>query len=151
MLAHLGVPSKGVNRVYGPAERLVAMRAAAQSDAPELAHLNPRERRPLTSAELSTGDRFWRDARRRRMLAVADVMAAAAASVVAVAGVAYATWALLFLPVWILIAKLIGLYDRDHRSIRHLTLDELPSIAAGSGLGVAGLGVFHGRHRLAAC
>ena len=128
----------------GPAERLVAMRAAAQSDAPELAHLDLRERRPLTSAELSTGDRFWRDARRRRMLAVADVMAAAAASVVAVAGVAYATWALLFLPVWILIAKLIGLYDRDHRSIRHLTLDELPSIAAWAGLGVAGLGLFMG-------
>jgi exopolysaccharide biosynthesis polyprenyl glycosylphosphotransferase len=120
------------------------MRAAAQTDAPEVAPTDVRERRPFASTELATGDRFWRDARRRRMLAVADVMAAAAASVVAVAGVAYATWALLFLPVWILIAKLIGLYDRDHRSIRHLTLDELPSIAAWAGLGVAGLGLFMG-------
>ena len=78
------------------------------------------------------------------MLAVADLTAAAVATVVAVAGVAYATWALLFLPVWILIAKLIGIYDRDHRSIRHLTLDEIPSIAAWAGLGVAGLGLFLG-------
>jgi exopolysaccharide biosynthesis polyprenyl glycosylphosphotransferase len=78
------------------------------------------------------------------MLAVADLAAAGVASIVAVAGIAYATWALLFLPVWILIAKLVGLYDRDHRSIRHLTLDELPLIAAWAGLGVAGLGVFMG-------
>src|SRR5215208_8427482 len=118
------------------------MRAAAQTDAPEVADLGVRDRRPLATAELATGDRFWRDARRRRMLAVADVTAAAAASIVAVSGIAYATWALLFLPVWILITKLIGLYDRDHRSIRHLTLDEIPSIAAWAGLGVAGLGLF---------
>jgi exopolysaccharide biosynthesis polyprenyl glycosylphosphotransferase len=35
------------------------------------------------------------------------------------------------------IAKLIGLYDRDHAAIRHLTIDELPAIAAWAGAGVA--------------
>jgi exopolysaccharide biosynthesis polyprenyl glycosylphosphotransferase len=103
-----------------------------------------RDRARLSAVELGPGDRFWRDARRRRMLAVADLGAAAVASIVAISGIAYATWALLFLPAWILIAKLLGLYDRDHRSIRHLTLDEIPSIAAWAGLGVAGLGLFMG-------
>ena len=46
-------------------------------------------------------------------------------------------WSLL--PLWVLIAKLVGLYDRDHAAIRHLTIDELPSIAAWAGVGVAGL------------
>ena len=34
-------------------------------------------------------------------------------------------WAVLFSPVWILVLKLHGLYDNDHRRIRHSTLDEL--------------------------
>ena len=33
-----------------------------------------------------------------------------------------AFWALVLLPAWIVIAKLIGLYDRDHAAIRHLTV-----------------------------
>ena len=41
-----------------------------------------------------------------------------------------ALWAAVFAPVWILLAKLIGLYDRDQRSLRHLTIDELPAIFA---------------------
>ena len=32
----------------------------------------------------------------------------------------------LFAPIWIVTAKLAGLYDRDHRTLRHLTVDELP-------------------------
>lgn len=118
------------------------LRAEGVASAAEVGPLL-RERR-IASVDVSTGDRFWRDARRRRMLAVADLGAASVASIVAISGIAYATWALLFLPAWILIAKLIGLYDRDHRSIRHLTLDEIPSIAAWAGLGVAGLGLFMG-------
>ena len=34
-------------------------------------------------------------------------------------------WATMFSPVWILVLKLHGLYDNDHRRIRHSTLDEL--------------------------
>jgi exopolysaccharide biosynthesis polyprenyl glycosylphosphotransferase len=32
------------------------------------------------------------------------------------------------LPIWLLLAKLYGLYDNDHRVLRHLTVDELPSL-----------------------
>ncbi len=35
-----------------------------------------------------------------------------------------------------MIAKLIGLYDRDHVAIRHLTVDELPALAAWAAAGV---------------
>jgi len=33
-----------------------------------------------------------------------------------------------FLPIALLLAKLHGLYDRDQRSLRHLTVDELPNL-----------------------
>jgi exopolysaccharide biosynthesis polyprenyl glycosylphosphotransferase len=39
-------------------------------------------------------------------------------------------WAVLFSPVWIAVMKLHGLYDNDHRRIRHSTLDELPSLVS---------------------
>jgi exopolysaccharide biosynthesis polyprenyl glycosylphosphotransferase len=37
-------------------------------------------------------------------------------------------WVAVILPVWLVFAKLYGLYDRDHTALRHLTVDELPSI-----------------------
>ena len=37
---------------------------------------------------------------------------------------------MVFLPLWPLVAKLLGLYDRDHRALRHLTADEVPGILA---------------------
>ena len=73
--------------------------------------------------------RWWRDARRRRLLALADLIAVALAVATAVPS-ERAVWLLAFVPVWILIAKLSGLYDSDHRSMRHLTVDEAPTIAA---------------------
>jgi exopolysaccharide biosynthesis polyprenyl glycosylphosphotransferase len=39
-------------------------------------------------------------------------------------------WAVLFSPVWVAVMKLHGLYDNDHRRIRHSTLDELPSLVS---------------------
>ena len=42
---------------------------------------------------------------------------------------------MLFSPAWILVVKLHGLYDNDHRRIRHSTLDELPSLVSASVLG----------------
>jgi exopolysaccharide biosynthesis polyprenyl glycosylphosphotransferase len=81
--------------------------------------------------------RFWRDALRRRLLAAADLIAGAAASVVLASSSPGTFWALVLLPAWIVIAKLIGLYDRDHVAIRHLTIDELPALAAWAGCGVA--------------
>src|SRR5262245_35714929 len=65
------------------------------------------------------------------MLALADVGAAVAATAslaIFGTGLAAAAEALVFLPGWILAAKVYGLYDRDHRTLRHLTVDELPQI-----------------------
>jgi len=81
-------------------------------------------------------ERPWsRDALRRRLLAVADGLAAlAGCSSLAISGGGLDTafWAALFVPVWILLAKVHGLYDRDHRALRHLTADELPRIVVWS-------------------
>jgi exopolysaccharide biosynthesis polyprenyl glycosylphosphotransferase len=48
-------------------------------------------------------------------------------------------WAMLVSPVWILVVKLQGLYDNDHRRIRHSTLDELPALLSASALGTLAL------------
>ncbi|MBS1868989.1 MAG: exopolysaccharide biosynthesis polyprenyl glycosylphosphotransferase [Actinobacteria bacterium] len=76
--------------------------------------------------------RWTKDSLRRRMLALAD-LGAAAAGVVALsataldAGTALSA-AVVAAPVWIVLAKVQGLYDADHRRLRHLTSDEIPSI-----------------------
>lgn len=66
------------------------------------------------------------------MLACADVVAGLLASlslVIAGSGeTGHLAWALIFLPVWILVAKLVGLYDRDEPALRHLTIDEAPQL-----------------------
>ncbi|HEY3550345.1 MAG TPA: exopolysaccharide biosynthesis polyprenyl glycosylphosphotransferase [Gaiellaceae bacterium] len=65
----------------------------------------------------------------RRLLALADVLAIASAAVAEGlwgSGSAAALLLVLSAPVWIVTAKLAGLYDRDHRTLRHLTVDELP-------------------------
>ena len=57
------------------------------------------------------------------------------------------------LPVWIVLAKLHGLYDRDHRVMRHLTSDELGSLiawAATGSLAVLGLAGLVSEEQLAA-
>jgi exopolysaccharide biosynthesis polyprenyl glycosylphosphotransferase len=65
----------------------------------------------------------------RRMLAVADILAIAVAAILVGlwgSGPEAAFLLVLFAPIWIVTAKLAGLYDRDHRTLRHLTVDELP-------------------------
>ena len=94
-------------------------------------------RRALEAAEgPSPGPRWWRDARRRRLLALSDCCSAALALAV-VLPPERAIWALAFLPVWVLVAKLAGLYDADHRAVRHLTVDEAPVIMAWAVIGAA--------------
>jgi exopolysaccharide biosynthesis polyprenyl glycosylphosphotransferase len=76
----------------------------------------------------------------RRLLAMGD-WTALVASLCAVTlatsstDVADLFWALLFSPSWILVVKLHGLYDNDHRRIRHSTLDEVPSLVSATVLG----------------
>jgi exopolysaccharide biosynthesis polyprenyl glycosylphosphotransferase len=90
-------------------------------------------------AELSASQR--RGALLRRLLASADWAAIVAALCLATAltsttDVAKLFWATLLTPAWILVLKLHGLYDNDHRRIRHSTLDELPSLISASALGI---------------
>jgi lipopolysaccharide/colanic/teichoic acid biosynthesis glycosyltransferase len=94
-------------------------------------------RRAFEEAEGSYGgSRWWRDARRRRLLALADCCSVALALAV-VLPPERAIWALALLPIWTLVAKLAGLYDADHRAIRHLTVDEAPVIVAWAVVGTA--------------
>ena len=94
--------------------------------------------RVASASTLPAQRRFSHDSMRRRVLALADVTA-----VIAAAGAFWASGApaedaaavVLFAPGWLLVAKAFGLYDRDHRSIRCLTIDELGRIV---GLALAG-------------
>jgi exopolysaccharide biosynthesis polyprenyl glycosylphosphotransferase len=76
----------------------------------------------------------------RRLLAAGDWLSlmgtlCAVTAATSTTDVATLFWAVLFSPAWILVVKLHGLYDNDHRRIRHSTLDELPSLVSASTLG----------------
>jgi exopolysaccharide biosynthesis polyprenyl glycosylphosphotransferase len=76
----------------------------------------------------------------RRLLALGDWTALIVALLAVTAAtsstdVADLFWAILFSPSWILVVKLHGLYDHDHRRIRHSTLDEVPSLVSATVLG----------------
>jgi lipopolysaccharide/colanic/teichoic acid biosynthesis glycosyltransferase len=85
--------------------------------------------------------RWWRDVRRRRLLALADCFAVALALALLLPP-ERAIWMLAFLPAWILIAKLAGLYDADHRAMRHLTVDEAPAIFGWGVIGAVATSIF---------
>jgi exopolysaccharide biosynthesis polyprenyl glycosylphosphotransferase len=81
-----------------------------------------------------------RGAMLRRLLAMGDWVALigslfAVTAATSSTDVATLFWAVLFSPIWLLVVKLHGLYDNDHRRIRHSTLDELPSLVSASVLG----------------
>jgi exopolysaccharide biosynthesis polyprenyl glycosylphosphotransferase len=82
------------------------------------------------------------------MLAGADVVAALLASLsMVIAGngeAAQFAWSLVFVPAWILVAKMLGLYDRDQRDLRHLTVDEAPLLVVWALIGTSALTVFLG-------
>jgi exopolysaccharide biosynthesis polyprenyl glycosylphosphotransferase len=72
----------------------------------------------------------WKDALRRRMLAAADLLAVLATGglLAAFGDVAAGFWLAALAPLWILLAKVKGLYDADHAPVRHQTIDELPRL-----------------------
>jgi exopolysaccharide biosynthesis polyprenyl glycosylphosphotransferase len=87
------------------------------------------------------GEGPWRDALRRRLLATTD-MASVLIAFLLLGGTfgtdaAKLIWVVPLLPVWLLLAKLLGLYDRDHRVLRHQTADELPSLITWTTVGLA--------------
>jgi len=99
---------------------------------------------PETGGGVATLDARRRGSLRRRLLALGDWAALLVALCVATTAtqttdVGTLFWAVLFSPVWILVLKLHGLYDNDHRRIRHSTLDELPQLISASALGTLAL------------
>ena len=121
-----------------------AARPAATSDRGEGLSADAVERTLASAATLGADHpRWWRDARRRRLLALADCSAVALALACALPP-ERAIWQLALLPVWILLAKLAGLYDADHRAMRHLTVDEAPAIAAWSVVSAVAAGLIGG-------
>jgi exopolysaccharide biosynthesis polyprenyl glycosylphosphotransferase len=80
----------------------------------------------------------------RRLLASGD-WAAMVATLCAVTAATSQTdvgtlfWAVLFSPVWLAVLKMHGLYDNDHRRIRHSTLDELSGLVSAAALGTLAL------------
>ncbi len=97
---------------------------------------------PSTGAAQTRRTRWRRDSLRRRLLALADLVAAMGAAVICLPSGTAVFWAAAFLPAWILLAKAIGNYDRDHRAIRQLTMDEIPQLIAWAALGALALTAF---------
>jgi len=85
----------------------------------------------------------WRDPLRRRVLALADTLTAlvVAASLVLFGPAQGWVWATVVLPLWLVLAKLLGLYDQDHRVLRHLTIDEAPKIMVWALMGTGAIDV----------
>jgi exopolysaccharide biosynthesis polyprenyl glycosylphosphotransferase len=91
---------------------------------------------PSERSKSSAGSRrlvagYSSDALLHRMLAAADTLTIVAAAVIVGlwgTGANAAFLLVLSAPIWIVVGKLVGLYDRDHRTLRHLTVEELPWI-----------------------
>lgn len=105
-----------------------------------------RARRGRRVAFFERRSRAWRDALLRRMLAIGDLGAAICVSLSFVylpgGAIDLAFWSLVFAPCWVLLAKLHGLYDGDQRTLRHLTVDEVPVIFFWALTGTASMGLF---------
>jgi exopolysaccharide biosynthesis polyprenyl glycosylphosphotransferase len=75
------------------------------------------------------------------LLALGDVCTGiaslAVAAMVSPEGVTAALWSALALPLWILLAKMRGLYDADHVRVKHKTVDEAPALIEWATLCVA--------------
>ncbi len=85
--------------------------------------------RPIREGERSRAT-LDRDALHRRLLAVADSVAAlGAVSAAIIAGGDTPTLAIvLMMPVVVLVSKIVGLYDRDEHLLHKTTLDEAPAL-----------------------
>jgi exopolysaccharide biosynthesis polyprenyl glycosylphosphotransferase len=80
-----------------------------------------------------------RDAAIRRLLACADLLGVSVALALATTVASHhpeeLLWSLPLLPVWVVVFKAYGLYDRDTKRIGHATVDDLPWISHGVLLG----------------
>ncbi len=76
------------------------------------------------------------------MLALADVGAGllvSASFALIQSHLVAALWSAAFVPAWVVLAKLHGLYDRDQRTLRYLTVDELPKLCTWAATGTGAL------------
>lgn len=116
-----------------------AIHALSALDAPRLVPDVPRSPGVVYAPRSSVSRR---DAVRRRSLAAADMLAlfCAYAALRVVSGVAPTADDLLLLaalPTWVVLNKILRLYDRDANLIHKSTLNELPTIAQSISLGAA--------------
>ena len=99
---------------------------------PGLAHPRARPDRSSGSARVVATKYGHRDATVRRFLALADLGGLVVALGIALFLVGdhsdHFLWGLATLPVWIVIFKAYGLYDRDTKRISHTSVDDLPWI-----------------------
>src|SRR5436190_3425839 len=90
--------------------------------------LSDRRRRSEAMKRKLGASPWWRDVLLRRMLAAADVATALLVSLslwLGPVGAHAAYLTAVAAPVWVLLAKLHGLYDRDQRALRIQTVEEL--------------------------
>jgi exopolysaccharide biosynthesis polyprenyl glycosylphosphotransferase len=113
----------------GPAE--VALPAA----------LGATERRATARSVVAT-KHGQRDYLMRRLLAAADAVGIVLAFIVAAAldpaagsNLEVVAWGLVTLPMWVVVFKLYGLYDRDMKRVSHSTVDDIPWLFHGLVIG----------------
>ena len=102
---------------------------APASPSTRVAYLHPTDARPVAEAGEETAiPPVGRDATFRRLLALADLMAAGGGLLVLnlLAGRAFDLPGLVAVPLIVLIAKLMGRYDQEDMLLRRSTLDEIP-------------------------
>jgi exopolysaccharide biosynthesis polyprenyl glycosylphosphotransferase len=94
-----------------------------------------REARPRPLAPGLVARRYARrDFYARRLLALSDLLAVASALLVTLAvslgpaDLGSAPWALASVPVWLVLLKVYGLYDRDIKRVSHTTVDDVPAL-----------------------
>jgi exopolysaccharide biosynthesis polyprenyl glycosylphosphotransferase len=112
-----------IQRTSAPAGREPAPEPGGEK-APRLSRIDSRQRGAMLRRLLATGD--W-----AALLGTLCLVTAATSATT----IATLFWAVLLSPAWILVVKFHGLYDNDHRRIRHSTLDELPALVSASVLG----------------
>jgi exopolysaccharide biosynthesis polyprenyl glycosylphosphotransferase len=104
---------------------------------------------PLASGELGTARRSVvrerhgeRDYVMRRLLVAADLCGLVVALLVSAAldpasgpNMAIVLWGVVLFPVWVVLFKLYGLYDRDMKRVSHSTVDDIPWLFHGIVIG----------------
>lgn len=119
-------------------------RVSSGTQSPSEALAESSERVVRNDSWLTTNE--WRESLLRRMLAAGDILAVVFGGLslgfLIGSNVNALFWTITLAPAWVVLAKLLGLYDRDQRSLRHLTIDEMPLLLTWALLGSLGVVLF---------